>query len=449
MRIVHISTFDALGGAARAAYRLHTGLRRLGHQSSMVVSRKITDDSDVVRFMPRRDLLSRMRHRQRRRRMKRDFAPYLSTRPPGYELFSDDRTEFGGELVDLIGPCDVINLHWTAGLLDYEGFFSRLPRGIPIVWRLADMGALTGGCHYDDGCGKFAAQCGACPQLGSRDPNDLSHQGWARRDASVRLVPPGDLHLVATSRWIAGQARRSSLLGERPITIIPNGLDVASFSPRDQGFAREALGIAPDARVVMFVADSVENRRKGFAYLAEALAGIAEAQKILLLSIGGGKPQLDSRVPLLHLGRVDNERLLSIAYSAADVFVIPSLQESFGQTVIESLACGTPVVGFDAGGIPDMVRPGLTGYLAPVADAAGLRDAILKVIGDPDARRRMGEQCRQVAVQEYSFDVQAAAYVRLYQSLIKGDSTPRVEPGLDQMQSSRRSVEPVIRARCA
>ena len=173
------------------------------------------------------------------------------------------------------------------------------------------------------------------------------------------------MHLVGTSRWIAAEAKRSSLLRRFPSTIIPNGLDTADFSPRDKAVAREKLGVPPDAKVVLFVAESSAIKRKGFDYLSAALEKMKARSDLFLLSVGSGKPNVPD-LPQLHLGRISDDRKLSEIYSAADVFVIPSLQESFGQTVTESLACGTPVVGFNTGGIPDMVRPGITGYLAPV-----------------------------------------------------------------------------------
>ena len=136
------------------------------------------------------------------------------------------------------------------------------------------------------------------------------------------------------------------------------------------------------------------------------------------VSIGGLKSAMKLPVPHLNLGKINNDRLLSMAYSLADVFVMASLQESFGQTVTESLACGTPVVAFDGSGPTDMVRPGVTGWLAPVGDAAALRHAIVTTLADDAARATMSAHCRRIAIEEYSLEVQAAAYVRLYERLL-------------------------------
>jgi glycosyltransferase involved in cell wall biosynthesis len=385
----------------------------------MLVEERKSADPHVCQFLPPSNVPNRLRRKLRRGAIAKDAARYPN-RPPSLDFFSDDRTPYGDTLVAQIPPCDVINLHWVAGFVDYEGFFPAASRlRTPLVWRLADMNAFTGGCHYDDHSGKFTQQCGACHQLGSTDPNDLSHQIWLRKKQALSQVPPGALHLVGTSRWIASEAKRSSLLGDRPVTIIPNGLDAQEFRPRDRRFSRDFFDLPPDAKIVLFAADSADTVRKGFAYLAEALAGMRDVGNLLLLSIGGGKPAIDPTVRHVHLGRIREDRILSLAYSAADVYVIASLQESFGQTVTESMACGTPVVGFASGGIPDMVRPGVTGYLAPTRDVAALRDAVKQVLSEPAKRAEMSANCRRVVLEEYSMEVQARAYAALYEQLCR------------------------------
>jgi glycosyltransferase involved in cell wall biosynthesis len=425
MRVLHLSTSDIGGGAARAAYRLHTGLSRLGVDSRMLVLKGQSGDATVSKLNWANDLPTRFRRSRRAKQIKRDFEPYKSSLPPGFELFSDDRSEAGYDLVRQLPPCDIINLHWVAGLIDHEIFFSHLPKDVPIVWRLADMGAMTGGCHYDNGCGKFTARCGACPVLGSKIEDDLSRQIWMRKHAALERVATERMHLVGTSRWIAAEAKRSSLLGRFPSTIIPNGLDIEDFAPRDQGFARDTLGVPRDKKVVLFVADSAAIKRKGFDYLAQALEKLRGRSDLFLLSVGGGKPDV-ADLPQLHLGRINHDRMLSIIYSAADVFVIPSLQESFGQTVTESLACGTPVVGFNSGGIPDMIRPGITGFLGPVADSHALAESIARVLDDPAAAAEMSANCRRIAVTEYSLEVQAQTYFGLYQRLLQSSDSQAI-----------------------
>jgi glycosyltransferase involved in cell wall biosynthesis len=417
MKPLHLSTGDASGGAARAAFRVHTGLRSLGVDSSMLVLKRTTGDPAVHKLKFATDLVTRFKRSRRAKRIERDFAPYKTTLPPDFEWFSDDRTECGYDLIRQLPPCDLINLHWVSEFVDYELLFPRLPPKVPLVWRLADMGALTGGCHYDNGCGKFTARCGACPVLGSTKPNDLSRQVWRRRQKALGSIPDSRLTLVATSGWIAAESRRSSLLSRFPVVIIPNSVETDVFVPAGKNASRDRFGIPRDKTVILFIADSVDNKRKGFDHLVKALTGITGRADLLLVSIGNKKPDVPG-LPLIHLGRITDDPALAAAYAAADLFVIPSIQESFGQTVIESMACGTPVVGFDTGGIPDMVRPGITGSLAKVGDADDLRAKIVDLLDDPQRRAAMAIRCREIAVAEYAQPVQAAAYRRLYETIL-------------------------------
>ena len=428
MKIVHLSTGDITGGAFRATYRLHKELQQLGHQSLMLVLNKSSHDGAVVEFAPATDLMSRLRRRLRRERIARDFARYRASRPPGYEPFSDDRSCYTRELLAQLPSCDIVNLHWVASYLDYQTFFSSVPERTPVVWRLADMNAFTGGCHYDDGCGRFRRECGECPQLGSMQPNDLSRRVWKRKEAVFNTVDPARLHLVTLSRWMADEVQQSPLLGRFALTIIPNGIDTEMFSARDRRTSRELLGIGQNMRVVLFAANDVTNRRKGLTLLSDALVGQTTISDLLLVSVGHAKPAVDSRISHLHLGHFEY-KWLSLAYSAADVFVIPSLQENFGNVILESMACGTPVVGFEVGGISEMVRPDITGLLVPPYDIPALRAAVLGLVQNEEKRRELSRNCRQIVVDEYSLDLQARRYSELYKNLLEAKQPSGRLPG--------------------
>jgi glycosyltransferase involved in cell wall biosynthesis len=331
------------------------------------------------------------------------------------EHFTEDRTEFAGQVAPQIPPGDVINLHWVRHLIDFQAFFGAVER--PVVWTLHDMNAFTGGCHYDAECGRYAAACGACPQLRSPDERDLSRQVWERKQAAFSQVPPDRLHVVAPSRWLADCARRSSLLARFPVHVIPYSLDLNTFRPYDAAGLRAALGVAPTDRVVLFVSQMVRNRRKGFALLREALAGMEARDDVVLVSVGRRAPDLAGPLRHVHLGSIGVDGLLALVYAAADVFVIPSLQDNLPNTVLEAMACGTPVVGFDAGGIPDMVRPGETGSVVPTGDVRALREALVHVLDDDDARAHMAARCRATAEAEYAPAVQARRYLDLYETV--------------------------------
>jgi len=332
-------------------------------------------------------------------------------------MFTDDRSEFGPDVALQLPACDLVNLHWIGEFLDYPSFFPAVDK--PMVWTLHDMNPFTGGCHYDSGCQRFRDACGACPQLGSSRPHDLSFDIHRRKAEAYASVPSGRMHVVAPSRWLQKQAQASALFADVPVSVIPNGLDTHVFEPRDAEGLRAALGIPGSASVLLFVSDRVGNTRKGFVLLQEAIRGIDPARSVYLVSIGRGQSDdgLDNHI---HLGDVSNDRLMSLVYSMADLFVIPSLEDNLPNTVLESLACGTPVVGFDIGGIPDMVRPGETGQLVKARDVAGMREAILQLLQDRPALASMGKQCRAVALAEYDLLLQAERYAKLYASMIGG-----------------------------
>jgi glycosyltransferase involved in cell wall biosynthesis len=300
--------------------------------------------------------------------------------------------------------------------VDVGSFMPRVRK--PVVWTLHDMHALTGGCHYAMGCNAYTRTCGHCPQLGSRVARDLAHASWQRKARAYAHRTRTDLHIVAPSRWLQRAAQQSALLRDFPVHCIPYGIDTALFRPIAAHGLRAALGLSADDRVVLFVADGVGNRRKGFEMLIAALAGLQTPQTLVALSIGPDAPRLQLPLRHIHVGAISSDGLLAALYSVADLSVVPSLADNLPNVVLESLACGTPVVGFDTGGIPDMVRPGETGWLAPVGRVDELCQALQAALSD-DARRLLyGQRCREVAEQEYTLDAQARAYAALYPQVI-------------------------------
>jgi glycosyltransferase involved in cell wall biosynthesis len=418
MNVLHISTSDQLGGAARAAYRLHAGLQKIGIHSRMFVGEKLSSEDSVIKYQPPTAPWYRLRREIRRRFLQRSLNGYEMKAPAGFKNFSDDRSIHGNDPWRHLPPHGLLHLHWVAGFVDCPAFFSSIPPSTPVVWTLHDMNPFTGGCHYDEDCGKFAASCGACPQLNSVDEGDLSQRILQRKQKAFAPVHPKRLHIVADSNWLASEARKSSAFAGLPISAIHYGLDLETFAPRNKFAAREVLGIPPDARVVLFGADHISVERKGFAHLLQALDQFPKDTTPFLLSMGNGTPSIPDRFPHLHLGFISGDRFLSIVYSAADVFAIPSLQEAFGQTALESMACGTPVVGFNVGGIREVVLDGVTGLLAPVRDSCALQQAIGKLLTNASLRAELASNCRRIAVEQYSLEIQARQYLDLYRGLL-------------------------------
>lgn len=418
MLVTHLSSSDAVGGAAIAAHRLHEGLRRLGVASRMLVAEKSIQDENVTPVVRSRTFHRRLQRRLRSELIARQFARYSKTRPTSLDSFSDDRVAEPNALNQTISRSGIYHLHWVAGLLDYRSFFRSIPGAVPLVWTLHDMNPFTGGCHYTAGCEKFAAGCGACPALGSVTSFDLSAASFRRKCVAYGRLQPKKVRIVAPSRWLSDEASRSALFQRFEIMIIPNGLDTEVFQPRNRAVARDVFGIPQKMRIVMFAAQSSDNHRKGFDLLLAALDGLNIDGDIGLASVGGGGCLGSPGTNQFPLGELNSERLMSFAYSAADVFISPSREDNLPNVLLEAMACGTPTVAFEVGGIRDIVRPGLTGLLAPAEDVRSLRHGILAILRDDEKRQAMSRESRRVALQEYRSELQAERYHGIYQQLL-------------------------------
>lgn len=415
-RIVHVSASEINGGAARGAYRLHQARKKMGDDSRMFVLNQETDDASTVRYQPQPGIRPRLSRMLRKEFLQRVQLPYRETKPPGCEHFRDDRSPYGSEIWSQLPAADVINLHWVSDFIDYQGFFP-LAAETSLVWTLHDMNPFTGGCHYDLACGRFQDGCGACPQLGSARLQDLSRAVLQRKTRALGHLSNKRVRIVAGSRWLASEARKSTLLSRFDIRTIHYGIDTQSFHPRDRAALRTSLHIPLSSFVVLFAADHVHNRRKGFSLLLEALQLISPGREIHLLSVGNGSSPTDLPFPHIQLGYLTSDDMLSMFYSAGDCFVIPSLQEVFGLTALEAMACETPIVGFSTGGIPEMVRSGENGLLAPTGDVVSLARKIEWMIDHPAEAGAMGKAGRAMAEKEFTIEHQAQSYGQLYAEL--------------------------------
>jgi glycosyltransferase involved in cell wall biosynthesis len=418
LRVVHIASRDIVGGAAIAAYRLHSGLSKIGVSSDMLVGWKASADLNVHALRRNWSRLANLRRRIVNWQIRKDFDRYRDTVLPTLELLTDDRNASGGDVVANMPDADVYNLHWVSGLIAYRKFFATLPRAQPLVWTLHDMNPFTGGCHYTAGCERFRSTCGTCPQLGSKEAADLTARIHARKTIALARLGPETTRIVAPSRWMKAQANSSSLMRNFDVLWVPYGLDTDAFAPRDRGVAREVFGIPHEGKVVLFAAEAVGNYRKGFDLLIAAIDRLEIGEPVVLVSIGEDNT---TQIPQSHisLGTLASARLLSFAYSMADVFVAPARQENFGQVVLEAMSCGTPVVGFDVGGLPDMIRPGQTGLLAPPEDIVALSNAIATLLKDNALRSRLSAECRRITIEEYALTIQARRYRTIYEDLIE------------------------------
>jgi glycosyltransferase involved in cell wall biosynthesis len=418
MRILHLTMSD-IDGAGRAAQRLHQGLERLNHHnhtcinSQMLVQSKSSDDPTTVTTKNRFHLATnRLKLNERldqfplklyRHRMQTTFS--LQWVPA--QLWRD---------IQAYDP-DIINLHWVGhGFLPIE-LLKKFNK--PLIWTLHDMWAFTGGCHYSQTCDRYQQQCGKCPQLNSHSEWDLSRWVWQRKAQNWRHL---NLTVVTPSVWLKRCAIASSLFKQTPVEVIPNGIDTAVYKPIERQLARSILNLPIDRQLILFGASYANDPRKGFQCLKSALQRLSSQQhnqSVEVVIFGGSVPEVSTAIGLkVHsLGKLRDDTTLALAYAAADVFVVPSLQDNLPNTVMEALACGTPCVGFNIGGMPDMIEHQQNGYLAQPYETEDLAQGIAWVLEDQKRGDRLSQRARAKVEQAFTLQHQAAQYFELYQSL--------------------------------
>ncbi len=410
-----LSTYDLEGGAGRATWRIHHGLRQLGTESRMLVQTRTSGDASVDErdtrlaralaiFRPYIDMLPLLfyRHRQQTYWSAEWFPTQISRQ------------------IQALKP-DIIHLHWICrGFIDVSELesFQR-----PVVWTLHDSWAFTGGCHVPGDCIKYKAQCGLCPQLGSKQAWDLSRWTWNRKYKHWRDLP---LTIVTPSQWLADCARSSSLLQQRRIEVIHNGIDLNQYQPVDKQAARTILGLPNEKKLVLLSAmNATYDMNKGFHLLEAALRQLSETgwhDRMELMVVGQSTPStpVNTGVPHRFLGVLRDDVSMRLVYSAADVTVMASIQENLPTSIMESLACGSPVVAFNVGGAPHLVEHQVNGYLAQPGSIIDLSAGLSFVLSDEDRWHRLSGQARSKIEREFNAHYIAQQYLKLYEQLLSG-----------------------------
>ena len=412
------------GGAGRASYRIHQGVRSLGVDSRMLLKNGKSKDPNIVtldEFVPHNPFYKAFDWS--RNKVKNKLQHIRWNRYPEREkiFMSDLRgTDLHGALRKL--DYEVLHLHWVNNrFVPLE----VLPKDKPIVWTLHDSWPFCGICHYSFECQEYQWQCGCCPFLHSSESKDLSYKVWKRKAEIYKNL---DLHIVSPSCWLADCAKKSSLLGHSPVTVIPNCLDVNVFRPlneaeislRWQNF-REKKMAKPFA--LYGAVNAATDKIKGFANLLSALKllerqGHGDDFELIVFGATQSELDLDVNIPIHCVGYVGDIQELASLYNLASVMVVPSLTENLSCAIMESLSCGTPVVAFNIGGNGDMIEHQKNGYLAKERDDADLAEGILWCLNN-NADNRLGRAGREKVLQNYTFDVVCRQYVELYQQVLK------------------------------
>jgi glycosyltransferase involved in cell wall biosynthesis len=412
VKVALLSWSDLASGAFIAAHRLKQALEDAGTRTAMVVARRLgTSPTTIgpIRFLDRAATMA---------------TPYLDALPTRFYR-GREQTLFSPACVpDRVLPRvsatepDVVHLHW----INYGYLHPRTMAKFrkPLLWTFHDMWPMTGGCHYASGCTRYEHECGACPSLLSTRARDLSSRVWERKKAAWRGL---NIAIIAPSRWMADCARRSSLFSTSRIEVIPNCLDTERFRPLDRAACRNILGLPQEAKIVLFVAMNAErDKRKGFDLLHAAACALRErdpAGRLMALVVGAESIGSDFPFPVRLLGLLRDEISLSLAYNAADVFVSASREDNLPNTVLEAMSCGTACVGFDVGGMSDLIDHQETGLLAVPEDSQDLAERIASVLSDDQRARALGNAARERVLRQNAPALVAHRHQELYRELIE------------------------------
>ena len=412
MRVLIVNTSEKTGGAAVAANRLMEALINNGVKAKMLVRDKQTDCLTVVSAGDG--------WRQRWHFLWERWRIFMAMHFSKTHLFEADIANVGTDITTLpeFKEADIIHLHWiNQGFLSLNGIQKILSSGKPVVWTMHDIWPATAICHYARGCCRYQNKCESCPLLPRRSVSDLSAVVWRRKNEILRKY---HISFVACSRWLEGEAKKSALLKGQRVTNIPNPINSHVFCPSDKQQAREALGLPLDKHVILFVSQRVTDKRKGLDYLVEAVNRMAVQDSSLkdntaIAVLGGHSEEVADLLPLpvFPLGYVSDESKIVKVYNAADVFVLPSLEDNLPNTIMEAMACGVPCVGFNIGGIPEMIGHLKSGYVAKAADADDLARGIKWVLDFKG--EELSKEARRKVLNSYSQQSVALKYIELYQ----------------------------------
>lgn len=410
MKVLIVSTYDLNGGAAIAAYRLRHALNANGVSAEMLVCNKQSDNPLVHQVGNKTP--NRLNFYRERAHI------FSANRFSKKNLFDVSIANTGVSITKLpeFEQADIIHLHWiNQGMLSLSEIEKIIVSGKKIVWTLHDMWPFTGICHHAGSCTHYNQACGMCPYLQKPSRKDLSNTIFLEKQ---KIYSKGSITFVACSNWLRQLANQSPLTKNGKVVSIPNPIDTEIYFPQNKFAIRKKHNLPPDKKIILFAAAKASDKRKGIDYLAAASKLLSDKKDdLLFLIVGSQGDEIASNlaVPSHVAGYVSSENMPEL-YNAADLFVTPSLQENLPNTIMEAMACGTPCVGFEIGGIPEMIQHQETGYVAQYKNAEDFADGIRLLLYDSDAET-MSANSREFVLKNYAQDYIAEQYISLYNSL--------------------------------
>ena len=422
IKVLLVNTYDK-GGAAKACIRLHEGLLAKNVTSNLLFKAKQEIIPNSLQFKSRnkkKSIFLRIKLKIKRLLLELNLLEvkpqvnesFFKERNSRLELFSFPNSNLDITESKLYKEADIINLHWVAGFVDYESFFKKNKK--PVIWTLHDMNPFTGGEHFVEENLGIDNKGKPIKRILTDLEKETFSKGLDLKMKSLKNVY--NLHIVVLCKWMYKEVKKSKLFYDFPVHLIPNGINTNVFKPRDKVYSKNIFNLPSEKKIILFVADSINNNRKGFIFLKKVFEQL-NTNDLILCTVGQKSVDFNSEKAVIHLGNINDERLMSIAYSLADVFVIPSLMDNLPNTVLESLSCGTPVIGFPTGGINDLIVHGENGLLTKEVSVDSLLETInlfLNSICNFDRNT-----IREKALNNYSQNIQANKYIKLFETILK------------------------------
>ncbi|HEX4887929.1 MAG TPA: glycosyltransferase [Luteibaculaceae bacterium] len=418
LSVVFLNTFSHGGGAALAASRLREALASKAETKLLVGLINGQADDTTFAFKPGKWGKALFWFRFIRERIY--FARFEKDKTV---RFSYSTASAGANLSshEQIKKSDIVHLHWiNFGFASIRALTQLASLNKPVVWTLHDMWLLTGGCHHNRGCENYRIACGNCQYLKNPAANDLSHRVWLKKKTALDTLKPT---LVVPSEWLKNKVQESSLLKHHRVEIIGNAIDTAFFKPTANRTETEGWSEGEEI-AICFIAANVSNPFKGATYLKEALEYLththpALAKRIKLVVVGDDKNHFFDEFPILvhKTGFIHNPDEIVKIYQQSTLFILPSLEENLPNTIMEAMACGTPSVAFDVGGVSDMIQHQQNGYLARCKDAKDLANGIIWCTENTERYKQLCAQARVHIETNYSYPVIAEKHLNLYHSL--------------------------------
>ncbi len=412
MKVVYLNTFGNYGGAAIAALRSLQAARSQGVDARLLAAYRVEPQDNVAELWPGMPLLKKAI-------MAGEVFSYLrhAADPAQRFIFSPGRWGLPVAGHSLVRQADVIHLHWThQGLLSLRGMEKIFSMGKPVVITLHDQWLMTGGCYYPIDCDGYLNDCYDCPLL--KNNSRLANKVYIRKKSLFSSYP---IHLIAISRWMKNNIEQSQLLKNTMVHHLPNAIDTNVFKPLDKARVLKDLGFDPQKKRIGFVAVNVNDPRKGAYYLLKAIEQLetsldTDLYELLIIGRAEAANNFKSKLKIVPTGFVQPDQM-PLFYNAMDVFILPSTTDNLPNSVMEALSCGVPVVGFNTGGVPDMVEHKQNGYLAKAKDAEDLARGIEWVLTKADYKA-LSQNARNTVEEKFSYTVIGKKLYELYQNII-------------------------------